>query len=598
MQRLLSGYRWVCCVAWLAAVSACGGGGSGGAADPAAASAQMKHLAIARADSTQCAAGRAGYAEVDGQCLPASDALGSIAPVRRTPSTNVIGADAFFAWAQGSFPAFFSGGSGATLSGSGYVYRVYSSGNAIAVTTAPLSGLAAGAVFILGPLTGNALLSVGTLSAFNCTVAPSNCAAPTPVGGAGSGGTVAPTCLVDGATAQFPNAKVCYSGLAQPFTCDAAGLKASASAYLSLTGATSYTYTRVATCPAGVTAGLLSALTTVTGPGSVSTLAGTAVSPTTFAGVDVDGSASAARFYFAASSTVSGAGITSDGTSLFVVDPGHTAIRKVDLASGAVTTLAGSPAGVAYPTGFPSGHADGVGTAAVFSAPNGIAIDPARKNLYVADGRYLRKVVIATGQVSTLVNVSFTNATTHALDHFNAPYGLATDGTSLYLLDGQLARTPAILRKIDLATNAVSNVALSGVALESNSQSLALDGSTLYVAGGATVKKIDLATSVVTQLAGDTSVASVSRDGVGTAATFTLNNEGIATDGSFLYVTDGSVVRKITLASGVVSTLAGSTAGYADGTGTGVKFRNLGGLTLVGNALYATDNYSAIRKIQ
>jgi hypothetical protein len=576
----------------LAALSACGGGGDAGSTDTSV-SAQMKRLIIPVADGALCAGGRGGYTELDGQCLPASDALGSITSVRRaTAATSVITADAFFTWAQGMFAAFFNGGTGATITANGYVYRVYSSGNAIAVTTATLSGLAPGAVFILGPLTGNVLLNVGSLSGFNCTVAPSNCGTTTPGGGNAS------TCLVDGSTAQYPNAKVCYTGLAQPFTCDAAGLKSSASGYLAVTGATNYTYTPVASCPAGVTSGLLSALTTVTGPGTVSTLAGTAVAATTFAGVEVDGSATAARFYFAASSTSSGAGITSDGASLYVVDSGHYAIRKVDITTGAVTTLAGTPAGVAHPFGFSGGHADGIGTAAVFSAPNGITIDPSKKNLYVADGRYLRKIAIASGQVSTVVNFSFTNAVTRATEWFNASYGVATDGTSVYLLDSQLPHTPAILRKIDLATNAVSNVPLTGAALESTMQSITLDGGNLYVAGGATVKKIDLTTNVVTQLAGDTSVAAVSRDGMATAATFTLKNEGIASDGTYLYVTDGGVIRRVALATGVVSTYAGTTNGYADGTGPGVKFQGLGGITLVGGVLYATDNLSAIRKIQ
>ena len=182
------------CLALLAALSACGGGGD--AAVDTSAGAQMKRLVIPVADSALCVAGGSGYAVVDGQCLPTSDALSGITPIRRTTAaTNVITADAFFAWAQSTFSAFFSGGTGATITANGYVYRVYSSGNAIAVTTATLSGLAPGAVFITGPVTGNVLLNVGTLNSFNCTVAPSNCGTTTPGGGTGTSGGNYADCL-------------------------------------------------------------------------------------------------------------------------------------------------------------------------------------------------------------------------------------------------------------------------------------------------------------------------------------------------------------------------------------------------------------------
>src|SRR6266567_605279 len=58
----------------------------------------------------------------------------------------------------------------------------------------------------------------------------------------------------------------------------------------------------------------------------------------TFAGVSpgsTDGTGAAARFYVPAS-------ITTDGTNLFVSDTGNNTIRQVVIATGAVTTLAGS----------------------------------------------------------------------------------------------------------------------------------------------------------------------------------------------------------------------------------------------------------------
>ena len=67
--------------------------------------------------------------------------------------------------------------------------------------------------------------------------------------------------------------------------------------------------------------------------------------------------------------------VTTDGTNLYVTDLGNACIRKIEIATGTVTTLAGS-AGVA-------GTADGIGSAAAFSGPAGITCDGT--NLFVID---------------------------------------------------------------------------------------------------------------------------------------------------------------------------------------------------------------------
>src|SRR5262249_28525570 len=76
----------------------------------------------------------------------------------------------------------------------------------------------------------------------------------------------------------------------------------------------------------------------------------------------IDGDASVARF-----NTPTGLGITADGTILYVADTGNNRVRKINLLTKKVSTLAG--------TGDLT-STDGPGNVATFEQPIGIAVDP------------------------------------------------------------------------------------------------------------------------------------------------------------------------------------------------------------------------------
>ena len=73
-----------------------------------------------------------------------------------------------------------------------------------------------------------------------------------------------------------------------------------------------------------------------------------------------------------------GVAIDSGRGVALVTDSSNHALRQVDLTSGAVTTLAGL-------TGSASGTVDGVGEAARFHSPTGVAIDSGHGVALVAD---------------------------------------------------------------------------------------------------------------------------------------------------------------------------------------------------------------------
>lgn len=304
---------------------------------------------------------------------------------------------------------------------------------------------------------------------------------------------------------------------------------------------------------------------------------------TTFAGSGPSGSTKGTG---AAALFTQPSGITTDGTNLYIADFGSEKIRKIVIATGEVMTIAGSGA-------FSS--TDGTGIAAAFSAPAGITTDGT--NLYVVDqasGR-IRQIVISTGVVTSLASVP------------GSPYGITTDGVNLYVTELTGNKVDMIVISTGQVTTlagsgAFTNTGTDGTGILANlvrPAGLTTDGVNLYVAevGNGKIRKIVIATGVVTTLAGQ--VLSGTTDGTGTAATFKTPYD-ITSDGTNLYVADATGIRKIVIATGEVTTLAGSgTVGAADGTGTSATFGSARGIVTDGVSLYVTDTtYNNVRKIR
>ncbi len=321
--------------------------------------------------------------------------------------------------------------------------------------------------------------------------------------------------------------------------------------------------------------------------GVVTTLAGTPGMPGS-----ADGST--ARF-----NNPSGVAVDSAG-NVFVADTGNETIRQISL-SGSVSTFAG--------TAGATGTVNGIGAAARFKAPMGVAVDTAG-NVYVASigDQTIRKITNG-GVVTTLAgtaNVVGSANGTGVAATFAQPDAVAVDTMgNVYVADSG----NALIRKITSAGVVTTFAGMVGVTGDSdgpgatasfnNPNGVAVDGAgNVYAVNhNGTIRKITPG-SVVSTLAGLPAMVG-SDDGTGGAALFDLPLGAAADAAGNVFVADtgNDTIRKVTPA-GVVTTVAGTAAGgYRDATGAAARFGGVGGLAIdpAGN-LFVTDD-PTIRRI-
>ncbi|MDR6534326.1 NHL repeat-containing protein [Variovorax soli] len=316
----------------------------------------------------------------------------------------------------------------------------------------------------------------------------------------------------------------------------------------------------------------------------VSTLAGSNVQGS------ADGTGAAASFNDPQALKVDASG------NVYVGDTFNHLIRKIT-PDGVVTTFAGSGT---------AGSADGTGTLAQFNAPDGLAIDR-QGHLYVADSynNEIRKIT-PTGVVTTLAGSGTAGAAegTGTAAQFNNPGGIAVDASgNVYVADIDNHKIRKITPEGVVTTLAGSGTAGSADGTGASAQfsspwGVAIDASGyVYVTdnGNSTIRKISPA-GVVTTFAG--SGTRGFGDGNSANAQF-KGPSGIAVDSTGnVYVSDldNYAIRKITPA-GLVTTLAGGTAGSTDGIGAAAQFSLPWDIELDASGnLYVATNHS-IRKI-
>lgn len=262
-----------------------------------------------------------------------------------------------------------------------------------------------------------------------------------------------------------------------------------------------------------------------------------------------------------------GAALAPDGSALFVADTFNNLIRRVDLASGAVTTVAGRLAVQVT--------SDGMGTMATFASPRAMAVSPDNSAIYLADGPTIRRVAIGgTWEVTTVAGAAgmagYVDGVGDAarLGFLQHSYAFSQDGALLYIAD----RSNRVLRTFNPTTREVRTAAgtpytgavqhvdgIGAAARFSGLGGLAWAGAYLYIVDtfNQCIRRFDPSDSSVTTVAGNPAVIG-NADGIGAAATFTTP-QSAASDGTSLWVTGfNGLVRRLHLADARVETVLGS----------------------------------------
>ncbi|MEZ4366949.1 MAG: DUF4215 domain-containing protein [Kofleriaceae bacterium] len=254
--------------------------------------------------------------------------------------------------------------------------------------------------------------------------------------------------------------------------------------------------------------------------------------------------------------------------NLYIGDTQAHRVRRLD-ASGVLTTVAG--------VGSAGGRGDGSpATSAELNAPQGLAID-GFGDVYIADrsNHRIRKVTATTGVISTVAGTGAPGfsgdggpATAAML---SSPFDVLVDGLGNLIISDRVNHR---VRRVDVTTGDITTLAGTGIAgglgdggaataaRLSNPAGLAFapDGDVLVAEfGGARVRRIDLATGVITTIAG-TGVAGFSGDGAAATLAKIDRPAQLAVDGDQLYIADNGNhrIRQVDLGTGLIRTFAGN----------------------------------------
>ncbi len=275
--------------------------------------------------------------------------------------------------------------------------------------------------------------------------------------------------------------------------------------------------------------------------------------------------------------------------NIYIADSMNSRVREITASMGDISTVAGTATGGYNGDNIPA-------TSAELSDPMGVALDAAG-NMYIADtgNERIRKVTLSTGKISTLAGDGVVGSygeyilATHAQLSF--PTGVALDAAgNVYIADsgnnliravntGKSTITIAGITILpgDIATVAgTGNTPCSGSGVAATSIDLsepygvAVDSAgNIYIADTMNncIREVAASTGIISTVAG--TGAGGFKDGVATQA-WLDEPYGVAIDiHGNIYIADlnNARLREVTVANGIISTLAGTGVNgfYGDG---------------------------------
>ena len=197
-------------------------------------------------------------------------------------------------------------------------------------------------------------------------------------------------------------------------------------------------------------------------------------------------------------------GLALNATTLYIADTHNHRIRALNLATSIITTIAG--------TGIPGFSGDNTqATTAQLNLPTSLAIDSTSLYLADTQNHRIRRLNLTTSIITTIAGngtQGYSGDNRPALNAaIDSPTGLAINMQFLYLADSHNHR----IRRIDLATNLITTLPASslslphGLTLDASGNLLVADTANHRIA------RIDAATGLLTTIAG-TSIQSFSGD--------------------------------------------------------------------------------------
>jgi len=260
--------------------------------------------------------------------------------------------------------------------------------------------------------------------------------------------------------------------------------------------------------------------------------------------------------------------------NIYVADTNNHVIRKVDAATGIITTVAGIGKQEGY-TGD-----GGLATAAKLNKPRGVYVDPSG-NIYIAatENHAIRKVDAITGIITTIAGDGSPGDTGDGgaaiLAKLNKPRGVFSDlSGNIYIADSDNHR----IKKVDAATGIITTVAGTGSAGDAGDNGPAISASMKKPRGlwvdesgnvliadteNNRVKKVNTSRGIINNVAGNGSAGYSGDDGPATSAS--LNKPQAvcihkASAPAYLVIADPSNhrIREVNLTTGIITKVAGT----------------------------------------